>query len=287
MAPGDVCWRTYACRSVLPVLHAAVGVPALLQPAPRPPRRAPYRRRGLPATARGLVALAGDVAGASVLEIGGGIGTLELELLEAGAAPGTNVELSGGYEEAAAALLAEHRLGDRSSAASADFVEEAGLVEPHDVVVLHRVVCCYPDADALVRRPLSIRAGRLLLTYPRDRSLAPRRPRRQPLAAPDRLRLPHVRPPRRPDRRGRRRRGLSARVARAPAARSGRTPPSCAARLALGRQRVDAVRAAARDDDPLADRGRGRIAERGRKRRGNVIAPDAGSIASTLPAADE
>lgn len=128
-----------------------------------------YRRRGLPKTARGLVGLAGDVAGVSVLEIGGGIGSLALELLESGAARVTNVELSGGYEDAAAALLAEHRLGERVERHVADFVEEAGVVVPHDVVLLHRVVCCYPDADALVEAAAAHTDRRLLLTYPRER----------------------------------------------------------------------------------------------------------------------
>jgi SAM-dependent methyltransferase len=130
-----------------------------------------YRRRGLPRTARGLIALAGDVAGATVLEVGGGLGTLELELLEAGAARATNVELSGGYEDAAAALLAEHHLGERVERRVADFVAEADAVEPHDLVVLHRVVCCYPDADALVAAAASRTRRRLLLTYPRERAL--------------------------------------------------------------------------------------------------------------------
>jgi len=131
-----------------------------------------YRRRGLSATARGLVAFAGDVTGATVLEIGGGIGMLELELLEAGAARGTNVELSGGYEEAAEALLSEHRLGDRVERRVADFVVEQGVVEPHDLVVLHRVLCCYPDVDALVDAAAAHTGRRLLLTYPRDRALS-------------------------------------------------------------------------------------------------------------------
>ena len=130
-----------------------------------------YRKRGLPATAHGLVRLAGDVHGATVLDIGGGIGTLSLELLEQGAARATNVELSGGYEDAAAELLAQHHLTDRVERRVGDFVEQSGLVEPHDVVVLHRVVCCYPDADALVARAAEHARSRLLLTYPRERAL--------------------------------------------------------------------------------------------------------------------
>ena len=122
-----------------------------------------YRRRGLGVTERDLVALAGDVGGATVLEVGGGIGALQLELLEAGAARATNVELSAGYEDAAAELFGgrdvERRVGD--------FVGEE--TEPHDVVVMHRVVCCYPDVDALVGKGAANARQRLLLTYPRER----------------------------------------------------------------------------------------------------------------------
>jgi len=128
-----------------------------------------YRRKGLPKTARGL---ADAVAGAeSVLDVGGGVGDLSLELLERGAARATVVELSDGYEDAAAELLTEHRLRDRVERRTGDFVAEAGLVEPHDAVVLHRVVCCYPDADALVSTAAAHARRTLALTYPRERAL--------------------------------------------------------------------------------------------------------------------
>jgi hypothetical protein len=123
-----------------------------------------YRRRGLSATERDLVVLAGDTRGASVLEVGGGIGALQLELLNAGAARATNVELSAGYEDAAAELFAgrdvERRVGD--------FVSDEAA--PHDVVVMHRVVCCYPDVDALVGKGAAHARRRLVLTYPRERA---------------------------------------------------------------------------------------------------------------------
>jgi len=130
-----------------------------------------YRRRGLARTARALVARAGDVSGASVLEVGGGLGTIGLELLDRGAARVTNVELSTGFEAAAAELLAERGLGDRVERRVADFVLLADEIPRHDVVVLHRVVCCYPDAGSLVAAAAA-RAGRLLLlTYPLERRL--------------------------------------------------------------------------------------------------------------------
>ena len=122
-----------------------------------------YRRNGLTATERDLVELCGDVAGASVLEAGGGIGALQLELLERGATRATNVELSGAYEEAAAELLADRAVDRRV----ADFVAED--VEPHDVVVMHRVVCCYPDVEALVGKAAASARRRVALTVPQQR----------------------------------------------------------------------------------------------------------------------
>ena len=128
-----------------------------------------YRSRGVRGTSRDLVELAGDVSGASILEIGGGVGAIELELLAAGAERATDVELSGEYEEEAHKLLAERGLSDRVERRVGDFVAEPG--EPHDVVVMHRVVCCYPDVDALVGAAAERARRRMLLTYPQERWL--------------------------------------------------------------------------------------------------------------------
>jgi hypothetical protein len=126
-----------------------------------------YRRRGLGRTSRDLVELAGDVAGASILEVGGGVGAIQLELLAAGAARATDVELSGEYEGEAQKLLTERGLSERVERRVGDFVAEPA--EPHDVVVMHRVVCCYPDVDALVGTAASRAERRLVLTYPQER----------------------------------------------------------------------------------------------------------------------
>jgi 2-polyprenyl-3-methyl-5-hydroxy-6-metoxy-1,4-benzoquinol methylase len=128
-----------------------------------------YRKRGLTGTARRLADLAGDVTGATVLEVGGGIGAIELELLEAGAAHATSIEISTEYEAEALALLTERGLADRVERRVADFVADTGALDDHDVVVLHRVVCCYPDVDALVGRAAARTRRVLLLTYPQAR----------------------------------------------------------------------------------------------------------------------
>ena len=123
-----------------------------------------YRKRGLSGTEHDLVTLSGDVRDASVLEVGGGIGALQLELLDAGAARTTNVELSGGYEDAAAELFGGRGGVER---VVTDFVD-AELPE-HDLVLMHRVVCCYPDVEALVGKAAAHTRRRLALTLPQQR----------------------------------------------------------------------------------------------------------------------
>jgi magnesium-protoporphyrin O-methyltransferase len=106
-----------------------------------------------------------------VLDVGGGIGAIELELLGAGAERATSVELSGAYETEAGKLLAERGVANRVDRRVGDFVADGGSIDRHDVVVLHRVVCCYPDVDALVGEAADHAQRLLLLTYPQDRSL--------------------------------------------------------------------------------------------------------------------
>ena len=129
-----------------------------------------FRSRGLSGTSRELVELAGDVRGDTVLDVGGGVGAIGLELLAAGAERATNVELSGGYEEAAAELAAERGVADRIDRRVADFVEAGSTIAPHDVVVMHRVVCCYPDVDGLMTAAADHTRRALVLTYPQQRA---------------------------------------------------------------------------------------------------------------------
>jgi len=101
-----------------------------------------YGRRGLDREARAIVRTLreGGVTGWSVLEVGGGVGAIQLELLRAGAARATNVELSPGYENAARELLARRGLEGRVDRRIGDFVAEAPTLGTADAVVLHRVV---------------------------------------------------------------------------------------------------------------------------------------------------
>ncbi len=130
-----------------------------------------YRRKGLDDTATTMVEFlrARGLEGATVLEIGGGVGAIEAEVLRAGAQRAVNVELSPYYEETARELWRETGVGDRAEYLVANVAADGREVDPADAVVMHRVVCCYPDYDALVGAA-SERAGRyLVMSFPRER----------------------------------------------------------------------------------------------------------------------
>jgi 16S rRNA G966 N2-methylase RsmD len=63
-----------------------------------------YRKRGLDRSARRMVEFLAQrgLEGASVLEVGGGVGEIEIELLKRGAARAVNLELSSAYDAEAA-----------------------------------------------------------------------------------------------------------------------------------------------------------------------------------------
>ena len=111
-----------------------------------------YRKRGLDRTGRRIVGFleSQDLEGATVLEVGGGVGEIQLELLKRGAARVTNLELSPAYEEEAGRLARQAGLEDRVDRRLHDIAVDPAQVEPADIVVLNRVVCCYPDYERLL-----------------------------------------------------------------------------------------------------------------------------------------
>jgi magnesium-protoporphyrin O-methyltransferase len=127
-----------------------------------------YRRRGLDGTAQAIVDLvtAAGVQGATVLEIGGGVGEIQLELLRRGAASTTNLELSPGYEAEAAALIEEAGVPGRVHRRLVDIAADPGAVPPADVVVLNRVVCCYPDHARLLGAAAEHAQRQLVFSHP-------------------------------------------------------------------------------------------------------------------------
>ena len=130
-----------------------------------------YRRAGAGGTTRRLVEMIQDVGveESSVLDIGGGVGVIGMELLLAGASSLTDVDASAPYIAVATHELARRGLAERATLHHGDFVKLADELSDADIVTLDRVVCCYGDWRALVDRSAQ-RARRLYgLVYPNER----------------------------------------------------------------------------------------------------------------------
>jgi magnesium-protoporphyrin O-methyltransferase len=127
-----------------------------------------YRKRGLQSTERVTAEwlTSRGIAGLDVLDVGGGIGAVDIELLRAGAARAVNLELSPSYENVAGTLAAEAGVADRYAYRVGDLAQEEA--EPADAVVMHRVLCCYPDGDGLLRAGARHARRLLVITLPRD-----------------------------------------------------------------------------------------------------------------------
>ncbi len=129
-----------------------------------------YRSKGPGPTTRLLLdALRAEgVEGTTLLDVGGGVGVIQHELLDAGVRRAVQVDASHAYVRAARAEAERRGHADRTTFLHGDFVALAPEIEPADVVTLDRVICCHPDMEALVAASAS-RARRVYgIVVPRD-----------------------------------------------------------------------------------------------------------------------
>ncbi len=129
-----------------------------------------YRRRG-PAKQTKLILEAVRSLGlkqASLLDIGGGIGTIHHELLKDVASAATHVDASSAYLKVA--TQEAERLGHKEQVKfiHADFTDVATDLPQVDVVTLDRVVCCYPNMHELLKAASSKSMKAIAMTYPRE-----------------------------------------------------------------------------------------------------------------------
>lgn len=130
---------------------------------------AALRTRGPRPTTQELIDAirAEGVEGATLLDVGAGVGALHLALLEAGAASAIDVDASREYIAAARAEAERRGLVDRVTYRHGDVVELAADLPKTDIVSLDSVICCYPYLPALLAAVLSVSPRLVGLTYPR------------------------------------------------------------------------------------------------------------------------
>lgn len=129
-----------------------------------------YLKKGLSKRGRKLIAhLAQLTEPVSVLDIGCGAGAVHHELLRQGIAESVvGVDASSAYLNAAGENAKALGLTERASYFRRDFAQFADEFEAADVVIMDRVVCCYPHLEQLLGQAAQ-RTGRFLaISLPLD-----------------------------------------------------------------------------------------------------------------------
>lgn len=131
-----------------------------------------YRARGIDPRARLLleqIRRRVNLRNIRTLEGGAGIGGLTIEMARAGATARA-VDATPFAVRTARVLAEEQGVAEQTTFMEADFT--AMKPERADVVVLDRVVCCYPDWRALVDRAATSADRILAFTWPRDNTIS-------------------------------------------------------------------------------------------------------------------
>lgn len=121
-----------------------------------------FRKRGL--DKRQQAFLKQNLKGKSILDIGGGIGALSLTALQQGASRAQLIEISSDYLKTANTLSKAMGFQEQLTLQQGDFMLLSAEVS--NIVVLDRVVCCYPDATGLLAKAALHSREYLIYTEP-------------------------------------------------------------------------------------------------------------------------
>jgi hypothetical protein len=128
------------------------------------------RRRGPLKSTRLLVDAirARGVHGRTLLDIGGGVGAIQHQLLASGLKEATDVDASSAYLRAAKSEAERLGFDGHIRYHYGNFLDLAKGIPPADIVTLDRVICCFDDMEGLVGG--SAEKAHILygLVYPRD-----------------------------------------------------------------------------------------------------------------------
>jgi len=109
-----------------------------------------------------------EVKGLEFLDIGGGIGAIQYDLIKAGASSGTSIEASPAYIDLVKEEIHKNNLAELIDFKHGDFTAIASDVNSADIVTLDKVICCYDDMSELVRLSSKLSRKIYAIIYPRD-----------------------------------------------------------------------------------------------------------------------
>jgi 2-polyprenyl-3-methyl-5-hydroxy-6-metoxy-1,4-benzoquinol methylase len=106
---------------------------------------------------------------AMLLDVGGGIGVLGHRLIGRGVTDVALVEASEHYLDIARSVAEDLRVVTRWSFHHGDMVKLVDELMVADLVTMDRVICCYPNHEALLKASAACSRSLIAFSYPHDR----------------------------------------------------------------------------------------------------------------------
>ena len=106
--------------------------------------------------------------GESLLDVGGGIGAIQWWFLNHGGKQTFAVDASSGYLQFAQEHAAKNNFKESAHFMMGDFTDKAEALPIVNHVTLDKVICCYPDFEAILKVACSKANQTISLSYPMD-----------------------------------------------------------------------------------------------------------------------
>jgi magnesium-protoporphyrin O-methyltransferase len=134
-----------------------------------------YIEKGLPSSAKTVVELANKnsaLKNGVYLDVGCGCGQLCFELIKKGVNKTIGIDLSEDAIEQAKKLAENLGLANKAIFFAKNFVELETLPDAITSIILHRVLCCYPDLKQLLAKLFEYGPEDIILTIPLGTTVA-------------------------------------------------------------------------------------------------------------------
>ena len=131
-----------------------------------------YKKRGLSSSSKILLDFIVEerVHGRSIVDLGCGAGGFSIQLLKEGAASANGFDLSQNMVNAARQLARAEGFDEKAKFQLGDAA--TSKLPPSDIVIMDKVLCCYPDWKLLLRNAASASQTMLGFIVPRDIGIA-------------------------------------------------------------------------------------------------------------------
>lgn len=108
------------------------------------------------------------IPSAEILDIGCGVGALHITLLRDGATHATGVDAAAGMIRQAGTFARAHGVFEKVTYVLGDFTSVGNDLQPADITILDKVVCCYENVDELLSKSLEKTRRIFAVSMPRE-----------------------------------------------------------------------------------------------------------------------